>query len=254
MRHGVASADWCLGLHAATSYLAARSYVYRAGYASECQGSNRLDVAEMTETEFLREAAWVVLSSGMREAVVRSRFNGISAAFRWWRSAEEIARNAADCRSAALAYFAHPRKMDAIATIAARVADVGFASFRERLILDPIAVLETLPYLGPATARHLAKNIGFDLAKPDRHLTRLASAAGFQSPIGMCDVIAAFTGESVATVDSVLWRYATLVPNYLALFDDVNLETQNASPGAFQSNLEEPGPAAVNPFRLRRSS
>lgn len=210
--------DWSIGLQAATSYLAARSHVYRAGYASECRGSSRLHVEEMTESDFLREAAWVVLSGGMRETVVRSRFRSISAAFRWWRSADEITRNAVQCRSAAIAHFAHPGKIEAIATIAARVAEVGFTTFREGLITDPIAALETLPYLGPATARHLAKNIGFDLVKPDRHLTRLASASGFQSPIRLCSVIAAFTGEPIATVDSVLWRYATLVPTYLALF------------------------------------
>jgi hypothetical protein len=213
--------DWSIGLQAATSYLAARSHVYRAGYAFESQRSSRLNVKEMTETDFLREAAWVILSGGMRESVVRARFRPISAAFLWWKSAQEITRNAAQCRSAAIAHFAHPGKIGAIATIAGRVAEVGFTSFRETVILDPITALETLPYLGPATARHLAKNIGFDVVKPDRHLTRLASAAGFQSPLSLCSVIAAFTGESLATVDSVLWRYATLVPRYIAQFQGI---------------------------------
>jgi hypothetical protein len=197
----------------------------------------------MTESDFLREAAWVVLSGGMRESVVRARFRPISAAFRWWRSAEEITRNAAQCRLAAVAHFAHPGKIGAIATIAARVAEVGFTSFRERVIRDPIAALETLPYLGPATARHLAKNIGFDMVKPDRHLTRLASAAGFQSPLCLCSVIAAYTGESIATVDSVLWRYATLVPKYVALFESTSARPDRGVPRTEDPIRYREGPA-----------
>ena len=56
------------------------------------------------------------------------------------------------------------------------------------------------------------KNLGFDVVKPDRHLLRLASSLGFDSPEELCAEIAYEFGEPAAVVDIVLWRYCTLLP------------------------------------------
>jgi hypothetical protein len=64
----------------------------------------------------------------------------------------------------------------------------------------------TLPYVGPVTWRHLAKNLGAPVAKTDRHLVRLA--AGRPSVDVMCDEIGRWLGEPVAVVDIVLWRWS----------------------------------------------
>ena len=50
--------------------------------------------------------------------------------------------------------------------------------------------LERFPFLGPATSRlHFAKNLGFPISKPDRHLIRISNRFGFSSPILFCKAI-----------------------------------------------------------------
>jgi hypothetical protein len=126
----------------------------------------------VTESAFLREAAWVILCTGFRERTLRTRFGYLSLCFCDWESGAVIAENAEACRATALAAFNHPRKVDAIIQIARRVAREGFTILKRRILCQPIEVLKTLPYIGPITAYHLAKNLGLPVAKPDRHLPR----------------------------------------------------------------------------------
>jgi hypothetical protein len=106
-----------------------------------------------------------------------------------------------------MASFRNARKLDAIVLIARHVDEVGFESLKSRILEDPVPELSTLPHIGPVTAWHLAKNLGFDAAKPDRHLVRLCHRLGFADVHELCGTIAAVTGQRVAVVDIVLWRY-----------------------------------------------
>ena len=83
----------------------------------------------------------------------------------------------------------------------------GFHSVKQRILRDPMGELQTLPYIGRITVSHLAKNLGWDLAKPDRHLARFSERLGFSSVRDFCNTIAAATGEAVNVIDLVLWRY-----------------------------------------------
>jgi hypothetical protein len=81
---------------------------------------------------------------------------------------------------------------------------------REKVRAQGVDFLQTLDFVGPVTKYHLAKNIGLDGVKPDRHLVRLAKAARFQSPNDLCQAIANITGDKLSVIDLVLWRYLTL--------------------------------------------
>ena len=116
---------------------------------------------------------------------------------------------------AATRHFNHPGKLKAIIRSAEIIADTTFDLVRERLISNPVITLRQFPYLGPATSCHLAKNLGFMIPKPDRHLRRIAEAAGHSSVIEFCEVISLFVGDSVSKVDTVFWRYATMYSDYL---------------------------------------
>lgn len=108
-----------------------------------------------------------------------------------------------------------------------RVADEGFSRTKTKLVGGDMSYLRTFPYMGPATSYHLAKNLGMDVVKPDRHLIRISSVAGYECPEAMCRDIAATAGERLSVVDLVLWRYATLNPEYLN--DFTNLAVVEAS-------------------------
>jgi hypothetical protein len=201
--------------HLVDSYAIARQYVIDNGFLGEISWQQSRNVETVTETEFLSQFAWVVLAAGFRDSVVRRKFPAIVCAFRTFSSADEIARNEVACHAAAMAVFGNRRKIAAILTATKRVASEGFRGVKAKLTDGDIPYLQTFPFMGPATSYHLAKNLGMDVVKPDRHLLRIACVAGYDSPEAMCRDISSTVGESLPVVDLVLWRYATLKPNYL---------------------------------------
>jgi hypothetical protein len=188
----------------------AEDAILAAGFGWEAQWQRRRAVDGLTESDFLREAAWVVLCSGFRETVVRKVFDYVSLCFCDWESAREITAHRRACIETAAARFANRRKLAAVADIAELVQAQGFALVSGRLKHDPIGQLQSFPFIGPTTSWHLAKNLGFNVAKNDRHLARLATCTGYRDAHELCDVIAEQTGELKSVIDVVLWRFATL--------------------------------------------
>ena len=96
---------------------------------------------------------------------------------------------------------------------------------------DKLAYLTTLPWIGDITKFHLARNLGLDYAKPDRHMVRLAVQFGYLSSFKelatassrlfgcsssnelvtavalLCQDVAKMFGMRVGTVDLILWRW-----------------------------------------------
>lgn len=195
-------------------YLLAKSTVIGEGFAEEIEWQDQLQFSDVDERGFLREAAWVVLSAGMREKVVRCKFEAFSMAFCNWLSARQIVLKASQCKRAASRVFDHQRKITSIIEIAKSVDRTGFDIFKDKIISEGVLFLESLPYVGPATSYHLAKNIGLDVVKPDRHLLRISALAGYSNPGEMCLRISSAVGDRLSVVDLVVWRYATLNPGY----------------------------------------
>jgi hypothetical protein len=185
----------------------ASDYVRCAGLLVEIDWQRDASILCFSETEFLRESAWVILCSGFRESLVRRIFNYVSLCFCDWESASSIVEADTACRAAAMASFRNQMKLDAILRIAHLVNGVGFSSFKEMVLSDPIGVLGRLPYIGPVTVWHLAKNLGLDVSKPDRHLVRVSNQFGFYSAAQFCTAIADATGEPAKVVDLIVWRY-----------------------------------------------
>src|SRR6202011_3360269 len=114
--------------------------------------------------------------------------------------ASAICANSGLCRPTALAAFKNVRKIDAILATALFVDSVGFESYRIEILQDPISALRRLPYIGGITVYHLAKNLGADVVKPDRHLVRLAASQGFCDVQTLCSSIAKETGDPLRVV------------------------------------------------------
>ena len=87
---------------------------------------------------------------------------------------------------------------------------------RKQIAASPLEALRRFDYIGEVTVYHLAKNLGVDVAKPDRHLVRLANAHGYSNPHHFCAAVSAATGLRVHAVDSILWRIAEI-----GLADDI---------------------------------
>jgi hypothetical protein len=200
----------------------AKEFIIRSGYTNEIDWQEERNFNNIAENEFLAEVAWVVLSSGMRVTVIEKIFDQISRIFYDWILLDKIVEDQSFCRKMALKVFNNPKKIDAIIYFAEHISKNGFESVQCEIGHNGVEYLMTFPFLGPATAFHLAKNIGLPVVKPDRHLVRVAQVAGYQSPMDLCRDIADYISEDIAVVDLVIWRYATLCKDYLDLFTPVS--------------------------------
>jgi 3-methyladenine DNA glycosylase Tag len=191
-------------------YLKAKSHVINAGYNKEIDWQASRDINKVTEQEFLRELAWVVLASGMKESIIRKIFPQIASAFHEFGCLATAPGQKA-VEEEALKSFNNKRKIRAIYNNIDKLQREGFNHFISRMKTNPIKVLQEFAFIGPITCYHLAKNIGLPVAKPDRHLVRIAQREGYNDVQAFCEEISRLTGDSVPVVDIVLWRYATLI-------------------------------------------
>jgi hypothetical protein len=159
----------------------------------------------------MREVAWCILNAGMREKVIRRLFPRIASCFWNFQSSEDIVATGDTCVRLGLEWFGHRGKLEAIVDAARRIKESGgFAAWKSRLEVDPLGECEAFSYIGPTTKWHLARNLGIDCVKPDRHLVRLAKASGFRTPWHLCSHIATAVKERLGVVDLVLWRHLAL--------------------------------------------
>lgn len=224
------------------AYYRAKEIVLSAGYSKEIAWQESRSFDKVTEQEFLREYAWVVLSTGMHERVIRQRYGAISKCFYYWQSAKTIIQQENNCRRFALKCFNNQRKIDSIIQTVHMIELLGFNSLKESVRQNPLAMLQSLPFIGPTTCYHLAKNIGLPFAKPDRHLVRLANSVGYSDVQQFCRDISECVNDSIPVVDIVLWRFATVTNSYLnlfcsAAFKEFSTQPCNVNVSAFSSSV-----------------
>jgi hypothetical protein len=172
-------------------YLQLKERLISLGYAHE------IDWAETVKPctdplSFWLEYSWVVVNSGMKNQVARKIWDRIFAAYKRGGLARDV--------------FGHQAKATAI-DFMYRDQVAQFEAYQEAD--DKIAHLKSLPWIGNITKWHLAKNLGFDCCKPDRHLMRIDTYYG-TTPERLCAELSRQTCDRVATVDLVIWRAANL--------------------------------------------
>lgn len=181
------------------------------GFEDEINWQRNVSFCPDAET-FAIEAAWVIMNSGMKSQVVRLI----------WERALEHGKNEPSrlmaIRNHLHYVFKHEGKIKAIHRLIDNRTDyfTGWLNHKGNMretyesdLQPKITYLRTLPFIGPVIVYHLAKNLGLDVVKPDRHLVRLATAED-TTPYAMCKRLADATGEKVSTVDIILWRACNL--------------------------------------------
>ena len=80
--------------------------------------------------------------------------------------------------------------------------------FRQDHLSSP-ELLQDLPFIGPVTRYHLARNIGLlECVKPDLHLVRMADHWGYPDCISMCEDVRP-DGMPLGIVDLIFWYAAS---------------------------------------------
>jgi hypothetical protein len=161
--------------------------VRQAGHGPTIEWSENVQPATTAE-EFAAEAIYVICNSGMSNRVAGHIAVRCLTALAIGASARTV--------------FGHAGKSAAIDTIWQQRAVLFERYCREN---DKVEGLGKLPWIGPVTKHHLAKNLGTDTAKPDVHLERLARRDQTTTH-KLCRRLARLTGYRVATIDTILWR------------------------------------------------
>jgi len=182
------------------AYLFAKKYVISKGYADEIDWQSSICYEELNEQVFLHEMCWVILASGMNDKVVRKVFPSIKSVMFGFESSDLICNKKQDCLNKALQIFNHKGKISAIIYVAEYIQEHSFVSVKSNLINNGIDFIKTFPYMGAATSFHLAKNIGLDVVKPDRHLIRISTLLGFDTPNELCNVISGRIQEKISLI------------------------------------------------------
>lgn len=174
-------------------YVAVRDRLVVLGYADDYSWAQTVRPPATAEA-LVCEYAWVVLNSGMRNTVATKLMDRV-----WPRLVASLPL---------IDVFKHRGKVAAIEGVWNRRAE-HFDKWQRVLarqdVEDVLRWCWSLPWIGRVTKYHLAKNLGADVAKPDRWLVRLAQASG-ETVDELCSRLAAASGDRIATVDVVLWR------------------------------------------------
>lgn len=158
-----------------------------AGYSEELEWADNIKECD-NAIDFAIEAVWVILCSGFKEQAARPIMNKILTG----ECIMDVVR--------------HPLKAEAICYICSNRYNL-FRMYQDAN--DKLEYLKSLPHIGEITKYHLAKNLGLDVVKPDRHLVRIAKVYNM-TPLEMCEKIRNITGDKLSFIDSVIWRAANL--------------------------------------------
>lgn len=183
------------------------------------------DPSKIGDSDFFRECAWAVYTAAVKMKVVEERWTQIEQAFLRW-DYQEICKHEASVRSAAMRIPVrnYRRKVDAVIAIAHWMCQEGWDTIANKLqggltrdtqgnyvpAQGIIPYLDRRPMIGETNAIFVLKNLGYDVAKPDMLLKRLAAKFGYP---GDTDGVQRFaldisglTLERVSVVETVLWN------------------------------------------------
>lgn len=191
-------------------YESALHRVIERGWGDEVQYFRGLTFDKVDGRFFFRECAFCVYAAGFSNYVLNSKWEGLTKAYKNW-SYEKVCQYADEVRNQALGFIHHEGKVKAILECAEKLNDWGWPSFRDwlqsmNLLIQP----GQLKYIGQAARYHLARNIGADVAKPDRYMLDHASECGYpptdEGVQQFARRVARLVGDRVGVVDYVLWR------------------------------------------------
>jgi cobalamin biosynthesis Co2+ chelatase CbiK len=175
------------------TYLDIKKKLIDLGYSEEIASVEHvLNNPCDNKDDFLTQYVWVICNSGMKYQIAVKIFEKVISALNENRDINNV--------------FGHKGKCYAIISVWACLDHVWNEYQKAE---DKIAYLKTLPWIGDITKYHLARNLGADCCKPDRHLVRIAKKYN-TTPAELCAKLAAETYDKAGVVDVVLWRAGNL--------------------------------------------
>ena len=172
-------------------YLDLKEAIIKHGYEYDITWSENIKLCD-NSADFVIQHIFVVCNSGMKAQIAQGIY-------------EKILQAIIDHRDISTV-FKYEGKVEAMKEVI-KNQKMYFGLYQ--MAINKIDFLEAVPFIGPTTKYHLAKNLGVDCVKPDRHLVRIAKTYNTNC-FDMCQKLSDIIGDSVATVDTVIWRAANL--------------------------------------------
>lgn len=173
------------------TYYDLKEELAKRGYAHEVDWANSVEPCKEA-SDFCIQFIWVVCNSGMKNQIAETIYKKILQAI---YDKEDISEA-----------FGHKGKVGAMKEVIKNQKTL-FSEYLKST--NKIEFCKSLPWIGDITKYHLAKNLGVDCVKPDRHLVRIAEKYGY-TPFDLCKRISDKTGDRLGAVDVVLWRAGNL--------------------------------------------
>lgn len=136
-----------------------------------------------------RELIFVIANSGMKNTIARAIYRRVMDALEAGRDPASVFGHAGKAAAMAMIWRDRERLFQELASL----TDNDIPTWCQRL-----------PFIGAITRWHASKNLGADVAKPDRWLERVA-ALSRETVAQLCTRLAQGAGDRVATVDLVIW-------------------------------------------------
>jgi hypothetical protein len=175
-------------------YKMAKQVCIDDGFEREIKFVEERKFENQTADDFARQFMYVILNSGMNNKIAEGMYT--------------------TAMKHGLQAIGHPGKRAAIIEGFAN-KEKWFETLRSKGTVDEkLAYLETLPWIGPITKYHLARNLGIDVAKPDRHMVRIANQFNYPNIQKMCEYLSLQTGDRIGSIDVTLWRFARTHPDW----------------------------------------
>jgi len=190
-------------------FVKAKAFVDRF-YGDELRAFQSIRFSEISSEFFAREHAWVVHATGFSAKAVGQFMPRLIRAYGHWSSLAR--KKEPEVFEAVLPVCNNPQKARAVWRMAKLIKSgvdaSGWEKYRDEDLSSP-EKLKRLPYVGPVTCFHLARNIGMlECVKPDLHLMRMAEHWGYKSCVEMCEDMRP-EGMPLGIVDLVLWYSAS---------------------------------------------
>jgi hypothetical protein len=169
----------------------------------------RITSADVDPVRFWYEYIWCVYAGGFSARVLAMKWPELSDAYGDWGGLTSAQRERV------LAIIRRPDKFEACLKVAQMMQggqrlhpESWWGGFKAVYLSTPKR-MQGLPFIGPVTSYHLARNLGHEAVKPDLHLVRLAAHYGFHTPLDLCTFLAEQRGERVGVIDLVLFHAAS---------------------------------------------
>jgi hypothetical protein len=194
-------------------------------YKAEVERVRKLRFEDCTPDQFWSEYIWCVYVSGFNSKVIAQKHPALRDAYGDWRNIGSYEAIWMEVKPV----IANERKCKAVHGVGVDMSKAWY--WAEEAKAEPNAwwlkwrsvrcanleLIQGLPFMGPVTSHHLARNLGLDTVKPDLHLNRLANLYQFYTTEAMCRYIAInrpvrvspLRRERLGVIDLILWYGAS---------------------------------------------